>query len=140
MPSAAPPIVTLVFAAALALINLWLGFRVSGARYKVKVSIGDGGEPLLIARMRSQANFIENVPVSLILMAIIEMLGGRGTALWVIGAVLVIGRLLHPFGMERPSPNVPRAGGIMLTYAATIALIVWAVWILLHPPAAITYF
>ena len=46
---------------------------------------------------------------------------------WIFGIALVIGRLLHPFGMERPSPNPFRITGILLTYVVTAALIVWGI-------------
>lgn len=121
-----PLTTSLIIAVALAVINLWLSIRTGQARQLAKVSVGDGGDPLLIARMRAHANFIEYVPIALILMALIESGGGSPRILWLIGIALVIGRLLHPFGMERPSPNPFRIGGILLTYLVTIALVVWA--------------
>jgi uncharacterized membrane protein YecN with MAPEG domain len=121
-----PLTISLITAVALAVINLWLSIRTGQARQAAKVSIGDGGDPLLTARMRAHANFIEYVPIALILMALIESGGGNPRILWLIGIALVIGRLIHPFGMERPSPNPFRIGGILLTYLVTIALIVWA--------------
>ena len=122
-----PLTITLIVTVALAVVNLWLSVRTGQARQACKVSIGDGGNPLLIARMRAHANFIEYVPMALILMALIESGGGDSRVLWLLGIALVIGRVLHPFGMERPSPNPFRVGGILLTYLVTIALIVWAI-------------
>jgi hypothetical protein len=121
---------SLIIAVALAVINLWLSIRTGQARQTAKVSIGDGGNPLLVARMRAHANFIEYVPIALILMALIESNGGSSRILWLLGIALVIGRVLHPFGMERPSPNPFRIAGIMLTYLVTIALVVYALVIL----------
>jgi uncharacterized membrane protein YecN with MAPEG domain len=118
---------TLITAVALAVINLWLSIRVGQARQSRKVSVGDGGDPLVTARMRAHANFVEYVPMALILMALIESSGGDSRILWLLGIALVIARLIHPFGMERPSPNPFRMGGILLTYLVTVALIVWAV-------------
>ena len=46
--------ITLTFAAALTLLNLWLSIRVGKARMGSKVVIGDGGDPLLITRMRAR--------------------------------------------------------------------------------------
>lgn len=135
-----PPTVTLLFAAALGLVNMWLAFRAGSLRMKGKAAVGDGGDPLMTARMRAHSNFSEYVPLALILMALIEVTTGHGTGLWVIGALLVIGRLMHPFGMERPVPNVLRMGGILLTWATTLALIVWALWIVLHPAPGVIYF
>ena len=127
-----PPITTITIAAALALINLWLSIRTGQARQAAKVSIGDGGDPRLMARMRAQANFVEYVPIALIIMALIEANGGSSRILWLLGIALVIGRVLHPFGMERPSPNPFRTGGILLTYLVTIALVVYALVLLFH--------
>jgi len=132
MSFAALPAVSLLFAAALALVNLWLGVRASAARVARKVMVGDGGDPLVQARMRAHANFNEYVPMALVLMALIEMAGGGATPLYVAGIVLVLARVLHPFGMERPAPNPLRMIGIALTLAVMVALIGWAVWILLH--------
>jgi uncharacterized membrane protein YecN with MAPEG domain len=127
-----PLVTSLIIAVALAVINLWLSIRTGQARQAAKVSVGDGDNPLLIARMRAHANFIEYVPMALILMALIDSSGSNSQLLWLLGIALVIGRIIHPFGMERPSPNPFRIGGILLTYLVTIALIVWAVIILVR--------
>ena len=119
-----PLVTSLIIAVALAVVNLWLSIRTGQARQVAKVSVGDGDNPLLKARMRAHANFIEYVPMALILMALIESSGGDAQLLWLFGIVLVIGRILHPFGMERPSPNPFRITGILLTYVVTVALIV----------------
>ncbi len=133
MPAVAAPAVSLLFAAAFALLNLWLAMRVGAARRARGVPLGHGGDALVEARMRAQANFVEYVPLALVLMALIELSGGRGTALWALGSLLALGRLLHPFGMERPYPNPLRGGGAACTLAATAALIGWALWIAFHP-------
>lgn len=127
MHIAAAPTITLIFAAALGLLNLWLGVRVSQIRISRKVSIGHGDVPGMEARMRSHANFNEYVPIALLLMLLIELNAGASRGLWVIGALLVVARVLHPFGMDRPAPNPYRAGGAMLTWAVLVALVVWAI-------------
>lgn len=134
------PTVTLLFAAALALVNLWLAFRAGSLRMKGRAAVGDGGDPLMMARMRAHANFNEYVPIALILMTLIELVTGHATGLWVIGALLVVGRLMHPFGMERPVPNPLRMGGILLTWGTLLALIVWGIWIVLQPAPGVVYF
>jgi len=130
---AAAPATTLLFAAAFGLLNLWLSARAMAVRMKTGALLGDEGNKRMQARMRAHANFTEYVPLALILMALIEMMGGRGTALYAIGSLLVVGRLLHPFGLERPGSNPLRAAGILLTLGCTAALVGWAVWMLLHP-------
>ena len=61
MHIAAAPIVTLIIAAALGLLNLWLGVRVSRVRISRKVSLGHGDVPGMEARIRAHANFNEYV-------------------------------------------------------------------------------
>jgi uncharacterized protein len=123
---------TLCLAASAALINLWLGGRISKVRHAAKISVGDGGHEQLVCRMRSQANFIENVPLTLILVAAIELAGKGGIWLAVVGAVFMISRVAHPLGMERPSPNALRAGGTMVAMLVQLGLAVVAVLIALR--------
>jgi len=127
MHIAAAPQITLIIAAALGLLNVWLGVRVVRDRFSNKVSLGDGDMPLIRARMRAHANFNEYVPIALILMALVEMNVGGSRWLWGIGALLVVARVLHPFGLERPAPNLYRMLGAVLTFASLLLLIGWAV-------------
>lgn len=127
MHIAAAPTITLIIAAALGLLDLWLGIRVSRVRFSRKVSIGHGDVPGMEARIRAHANFNEYVPIALILMGLIEANVGASRWLWVVGALLVAARLLHPFGMDRPAPNPLRATGAMLTWLVLLALVIWAV-------------
>jgi uncharacterized membrane protein YecN with MAPEG domain len=131
--------VTLVFAGAAALINLWLAFRVIAIRRRGKVLHGDGANPLLLCRMRAHANLVEYAPFVLILMALIELAGGSKSWLWGIGAVFVAARLVHPFGMDAQTQSPLRAVGAGLTWAVLLVLGVWAIWIGSHPPAPIHY-
>lgn len=92
--------VTLCLAAACALVNIWLGMRIGKIRHGEGISVGDGGNEALIRRMRAQANFIEQAPFTLTLVAAVELAGKSG--MWVaIGAALfVIGRIAHGIGMD----------------------------------------
>ena len=117
--------VTLVTACVLALMGLILAARVSRVRMKHRISLGDKGNEELMVRMRIHGNFIEFVPFVLILMALLESSGANSTALTVAGAVLVVSRFMHAFGMPRPAPNIFRAGGASLTYLLMATLALW---------------
>lgn len=118
--------VTLTIAAAAAVVNLWLAFRIVPTRLKDKVLTGDGGNDLLKGRMRAHANFTEYAPFILILMGLIELAGGSPTWLWIAGAAFVIARVAHAFGMDRTTPSAPRAGGALVTWALLALLAGWA--------------
>ena len=132
--------VSLTFAGALALVNLWLATRVVRVRRSGKVLMGDGDNPLLLCRMRAQANFVEYTPFILILMALIELAGGPKPWLWAIGIAYVLARIVHAFGMDRRRmPNPMRAAGAATTWVILLGLGLWAIWIASHAPAPVHY-
>lgn len=116
--------VTLTAAAAAALINFWLGYRVGQVRGAEKISIGDGGSPRLIARMRAQLNFAEYTPIVLIMLGLIELARGSSLYLWIVVLVYVFGRVLHAFGMD--GWMLGRAIGIASTMLIMLGLAVYA--------------
>ena len=91
---------TLCFAAAAALVNFWLGMRCGKVRAAEKVSFGDGGNEMLIRRMRAQANFIEQTPLTVILVGLVEMSGRGGQWLAPAAAIFILGRIAHGIGMD----------------------------------------
>lgn len=118
--------ITLTIAGAATLLNLWLGVRVSQLRRRHKVSVGDGGNPAVAARMRAHANFAEYAPFFLILLGLVEMARGAETWLWGVAILFVAGRLMHPFGMDRPAPNALRVAGMIATWLALLVLAAYA--------------
>lgn len=126
--------VTLTIAGASALIHIWLSVRVSQQRRLHKVSVGDGGNPAVLARMRAHANFTETAPLFLILLGLLELAVGASTWLWVAGLLFVAARLLHPFGMDRPAPNVARAAGILVSWLLLLALGLYALYLVSTTP------
>ena len=60
-----------LYASALALWAAWLGAQVSIMRAKTNISILHGENMELAEKMRRHGNFIETVPIALILMAIV---------------------------------------------------------------------
>jgi uncharacterized membrane protein YecN with MAPEG domain len=128
--------ITLTIAAAAAVLHIWLAGRVSQLRNRHKVSIGDGGNEALIRRMRAHANYSENMPVVLILLALVELAGGEPRILWGAAMLFVIARILHAFGMDRPSPSRARMFGMMGSTLALLILAGYAIFTLYrHPPA-----
>ena len=119
--------ITLTITGIAAIINIWLAYRVAQVRHSQKVMTGDGGSEPVVARMRAQANFIEYTPIFLILLALIELARGSEPWLWGLSAAFVVGRLLHPFGMDRKAPNPMRMIGIILTLLSLLIAAVYAI-------------
>ena len=82
--------ITLTIAGAAAILHVWLSLRVSRLRRPLKIGVGDGGNEVLLRRMRAHGNFAENMPIFLILLGLLEL--ATGGDLWLWGA----GDPLHP--------------------------------------------
>ncbi len=107
-------LVTMLVAALIGALVVLLSFRVTAIRRRDGIAMGDGGNPELLARMRAHANLIEVAPIGLVLLFLLEQQWGSAWFVWTLGLMLVASRVLHPVGMARPAPNVPRVAGTML--------------------------
>lgn len=94
---------------ALALIPVWLTLwmRITAARSTIGCSIGDAGDMKLLQKIRQHGNFIEWVPLTLLLMILAEAQGTDALWLHAAGALLLIGRLAHPFGLKIDNAGHP---------------------------------
>ena len=116
--------ITLIIAAAAALLNIWLAVRVGRVRTSAKVSVGDGGNEMLTRRMRAHANYAEYTPFFLILLALVELAWGANIWLWGAAILYILGRLAHGFGMD--GNDKLRAFGTMSTLLVLLGLAIYA--------------
>ena len=121
--------ITLLYAGLLGLWFLVLSVRVIGGRRSGKVNLGDGGNESLLRRIRAHGNFAEYVPFILVLMGALEGTGVQGWLLHVVGAPLLLGRLLHGYAFSFTAQfMLGRVVGTVLTLAAlsmAVALCLW---------------
>ena len=111
------------------LLYLVLSYRVIILRYRRQVGIGDGGDAELGRAIRIHANFAENVPFLLILMLLIAQTGVLGAWLHLFGSGMIVGRLLHIWGLSRTSEwSWQRSGGTLLTHILMLAGAVYCLW------------
>lgn len=109
--------ITTTYASVLALIMLVLGVLVTVGRAKTDISLGDGGDPGMRKRMRAFGNFIEFVPMCVIIMLLVENASGRETVLHIMGIGLIVGRVAHAFGIHSDAAiPIARVAGALLTY------------------------
>ncbi len=119
-----------VCAALLGLLLVALSVNVSLTRRRKKISLGDGGDPEMLAAMRAQANFIEFVPLSLILIDMLDDFYGYRTVA-ALSVVLLASRLLQAAGMLGYFKSC-RAIGSSLTLLVLIAASVLLLLVKLH--------
>lgn len=99
--------VTPIYALAIAVIYLALWFRVTALRSAKGISIGDNGDPALLLRMRQHGNCAEWSSFVLIMMILAEGMGAPAFFLHISGALLLIGRIAHPFGLKLDNAGHP---------------------------------
>lgn len=127
--------VTLTTLGGAGLINLWLAVRTGMVRRPSGIMIGDGGNDRLQARMRAQANFVEYSPFVLMLIGAIELTEGTSFWLWLIGALFLLSRIVHPLGMDAPGGNGrARPIGFAVTALILLGLSLYAVTLPLRGP------
>ena len=65
-----PVAVTAIYTSVLALLILALAINVARHRAKLKVGLGDGGNPQMLRMIRLHANAVEYAPIGLLLMGV----------------------------------------------------------------------
>lgn len=125
-------LVTPIYASLIALLFVALSVRTLRLRRRFAVAVGPGGEPELERAIRAHGNFAEYVPIALLLIYFLEI--GSEQTLWihVLGASLLIGRMVHAYGISRVRENLAfRVFGMAITFTvivgAAVALLVRAV-------------
>lgn len=119
------PLITSLYAVPLGLMGFGLAAHVIMLRTKTGVSIMDGGNIHLAERIRRHGNFMENVPIILLLMALAELNGVGSMWLHISGGLLIIGRLLHAAGLKHDQPTaIGRTSGISITILSGLIAIV----------------
>jgi len=120
------PSVTPIYIAILGLLFLPITMRVGLYRIKSQISLGTGDDPEMVRRMRGQANFIETVPIALILLVAMEGLGASATWLHALGLTLVLGRIAHYAGLIEIGPLAFRVVGMVATL---VTILLGSTWI-----------
>jgi hypothetical protein len=124
--------VTALYAGLLAIFALYLSFQAGSYRGKSGISILHG-EPVnweLAQRVRRQQNFLEYVPMILILMGLIEINGGSSMFLHIVGIALIVARIAHAIGLRHDNmAHIGRTIGAGGTALLTLIAAGYALWI-----------
>ena len=110
-----------LYAALLAILYLSMTYAVIRNRYRLKLSLGDGGDLRMNRCIRGHGNFAEYVPLSLLLLALAEISGTGALALHLGGGLLLFGRLFHAYAMVLTEKNLlARRYGMIMTLASIV--------------------
>jgi uncharacterized membrane protein YecN with MAPEG domain len=124
------PKITLLFASLHALLLLALIAPISRHRHRHRIGLGSGGDPVLERKIRAHANFIEFVPIALLMLALLELAGLQAAWLWSFGAVLLLARVMHALGLSRHAGySFGRFWGTVLTMLVLLGMAVAGLWL-----------
>lgn len=125
------PKITLLFTSLHVLLLLCLLVPISHHRYRLRIGIGDGGDVTLQRKIRVHANFIEYAPLALLMLGLLELSGLAATWLWLLGAVLLLGRVMHAIGFSlKAGYSFGRFYGTALTWFVLLAMALAGLWLL----------
>ena len=110
-----------LYAGLLGLIYIFLSYRVIAGRRQYRVALGDNHVAPLQRRIRVHGNFMEYVPLALILLLLLELSGTRPLWLHLLGGLLVLGRVLHSYGVSAEQENLRfRISGMVATMTVVL--------------------
>ncbi len=116
------------YAAILGLLAALLTVNVIANRVRARVDAGDGGVARLAQAIRAQANFIEQAPLALVVIALAETAGARALTVHALGVALLASRFASAYALNRSlgqSPLRQFGGGlsVLVAVAASVALL-----------------
>lgn len=115
--------ITGLYASICGLMLVFMAIRVSYTRGKERVDLGDDGKDAMLRAIRIHGNAAEYIPISLILLFLLELQGRPHWFLHVCGITLVISRLLHMQGLMTSSKLTPgRLAGAGLAWALIVIM------------------
>ncbi len=124
------PTITMLYAGIFGLMAVVIAAFPGIRRGKLNISVGHGGDTQLELGMRRHANFVEAVPLALILLGLIEMNGASPLGLHILGSILVVARVAHGVGMKPDTAQNPLRGlGAGGSALVTVAASLWAIWL-----------
>lgn len=106
-----------LYAALNAILLVVLAINAGARRSGQNIQPGMMGDGALTRAIRAHANFTENAPLALLLLAALALTNTAALPIHVLGAAFTFGRVVHALGMMQPThPNALRFIGNILTW------------------------
>ena len=114
--------ITPLYAAILGLLFVGLSVRTLRLRRRFRIAVGDAGNQQMLRAMRVHANFAEYVPLTLLLLYMLESAGAYPALVHTLCICLLVGRLSHAYGVSQISEIYRyRVFGMAMTFTALVS-------------------
>lgn len=115
--------ITAFYGGLLGITFIYLSILVVKGRRASKTSLGDGGDHHFLGVIRAHGNFAEYVPLALVLMLVAELNHAHFMLLHFVGGCLLIGRIVHAYGLKHHTGSSwQRISGMLLTFGSLLAI------------------
>ncbi|MDA0112445.1 MAPEG family protein [Vibrio sp. 2art] len=115
--------ITALYANILAILIIWLAVQVIKQRRLNQIAYADGGVEALQITRSAQSNATEYIPITLVLMALLEFNSAYPTWIHLTGIIFVIGRVIHAKGILKKDLK-KRIRGMQVTFLVILSLVV----------------
>ena len=110
-----------------------LSVRTLRLRRQLRIAMGDKGDERMLRAMRVHANFAEYVPLSLLLIYMLEARNGTSLLIHALCVCLIVGRFSHAYGVSRIDEDYRyRVFGMSMTFttlaASALGILAGPVW------------
>jgi uncharacterized protein len=112
---------TSIYAGLCGLLMAWLALQTIKVRRANKVKLGDGGVFELQSAIRAHGNFAEYMPITIIMLFLLEHNGAPVLVIHIIGLAFLYGRWLHAQGLLKDNLRY-RVRGMGFTLTILLAL------------------
>jgi uncharacterized membrane protein YecN with MAPEG domain len=104
-----------------ALLLIYLSVRVGQARTRLKINLGDGGNPEMMKAIRTHGNYVEYAPAALAALIALAGIGAPLALIHGLGATFFFARVAHLLGLGVGVWPMGRFVGTLLTMLSLLA-------------------
>ena len=122
-----------IYISLLALLIIFLAYRVTTFRRSEKISLGDQkASKAMLSSIRAHANAVENIPIASVLLLMLEINSVNPIVLHVFGTTLLLSRYAHAWGLsKRNGPTFGRFYGTLFTWLSIVAMLIVNIFVVL---------
>lgn len=116
--------ITAIFAFSLTFIILLLAYRVAMFRRKFRVGYGSNNNKDLEMAIGAHANAVENIPLAIVLLMLLELGHASQILLTIIACIFVLARVIHAYGLSHSiGVSFGRTYGTMATWILLMLMV-----------------
>ena len=115
-----------IYASLLGALIIFLAYRVTTFRRAEGIAIGDEkGSKAMKSAVRAHANAVENIPLGIMLLVILELNHLNPFLTHAFGLILLLSRIAHAYGLSKKNgPSKGRFYGTAFTWLCLLAMVV----------------